>query len=105
MLEGTFLKKLMLTGQANQKSVFFVTIGTFLINGLILNSMQWLLWCINNTMSMNLSYIVILNINGTDYCCFTNRISKSEAINLMNYSNLTKKSEMLNYNFLCIRDG
>ena len=34
-------------------------------------------------MSLNISDIAILNIKGSDYCCFVRRISKSEAINLM----------------------
>ena len=42
-------------------------------------------------MSMNLSDIAILIIKGTDYCCIICRISKSEAINLMQNINLTKK--------------
>ena len=34
-------------------------------------------------MSMNLSDIAILNIEGSDYCCVFSRISKNEAINLI----------------------
>ena len=34
-------------------------------------------------MSMNLSNIAILNIEGSDYCCISSLISKNEAINLM----------------------
>ena len=41
---------------------------------------------------MNLSDISILNINNADYCCIISRISKSEAINLMRNTDLTKKS-------------
>ena len=44
-------------------------------------------------MSMKLSNITILNINGTDYHCIINEISQSEAINLMQNINLTKKGE------------
>ena len=43
-------------------------------------------------MFMNLSDISILNINNADYCCIISRISKSEAINLMRNTDLTKKS-------------
>ena len=43
-------------------------------------------------MSMNLSDIAILNIKGSDYCCIISLISKNEAINLMQNSDLTKKS-------------
>ena len=34
-------------------------------------------------LSMSVSGIAILNIKGLDYCCIFSRISKSEAINLM----------------------
>ena len=47
------------------------------------------------TMSINFSDIAILNNNGSDYCCIISRISKSEAINLMQNSDLTKKSRNL----------
>ena len=46
-------------------------------------------------MSMNLSDIAILNIKGSDYCCIISGISKSEAINLMQNTDLTKKSRTL----------
>ena len=46
-------------------------------------------------MSMNLSNIAILNIKGVDYCCFISGISKSQTINLMQNTNLTKKSGTL----------
>ena len=42
-------------------------------------------------MSMNLNDFVILKIKGSYYCCIINRISKNEAINLRQYTNLTKK--------------
>ena len=47
------------------------------------------------TMSINFSDIAILNNNGSDYCCIISRISKSEAINLMQNTDLTKKSRNL----------
>ena len=43
-------------------------------------------------MSMNLSNIAILNIKGADYRCIISGIIKSEAINLMQNINLTKKA-------------
>ena len=46
-------------------------------------------------MSMNLSVIAILNINGSDYCCIISGISKNEAINGMQNVNLTEKSGTL----------
>ena len=46
-------------------------------------------------MSMNLSDIAILNIKNTDCCCIISRISKSEAINLMQNVDLTEKTRTL----------
>ena len=43
-------------------------------------------------MSMNLSDIAILNIQGADYCFIISGISKSEAINLVQNIDLTEKS-------------
>ena len=40
---------------------------------------------------MNLSDIAILNIKSGDYLCVISGISKSEAINLMQNTDLTKK--------------
>ena len=44
-------------------------------------------------MSMTISNIVILNINGVNYRCIINRISKSEAVNLLQKANLRKIAE------------
>ena len=44
-------------------------------------------------MSMNFSDTTILNIKGYDYRCIINRMSKSEAVNLMQNTDLTKKTE------------
>ena len=61
MIELTFLKELMATREANQSSAIFANIGIFLKMRLVLAArMQWMLSFI---MSMNLSYIAILNIN------------------------------------------
>ena len=46
-------------------------------------------------MSMNLSNIAILNMQGVDYCCIIDGISKSETINLMQNIDLTEKSVIL----------
>ena len=46
------------------------------------------------TMSINFSDIAILNNIGSDYYCIISRISKSEAINLMQNTDLTKKAEI-----------
>ena len=44
---------------------------------------------------MILSDNAILNIKGADYCCIISGISKSEAINLMQNIDLTKKNGTL----------
>ena len=46
-------------------------------------------------MCMNLNDIAILNIESGDYCCIISRISKSEAINLMQNIDSTEKSGTL----------
>ena len=46
-------------------------------------------------MSMNLSDIGILNIKGSDYCHIISKIGKSEAINLIQNIDLTKKNGTL----------
>ena len=46
-------------------------------------------------MSINLSDIAILNIEGADYCYIISGIGKSEAIHLMQNIDLTKKSKTL----------
>ena len=43
-------------------------------------------------MSLNLSGIAILNINGPDYCCILSLISKNEAINLFKHANFTVRN-------------
>ena len=44
-------------------------------------------------MSVKLNNNDILNIKGADYCCIISRISKSEAINLMQNIDLTEKGK------------
>ena len=46
-------------------------------------------------MSMKLSNIAILNVHGVNYCCIICGISKSEAMNLMQNTDLTKTSGTL----------
>ena len=49
-------------------------------------------------MSMNLSNMAILYIHGADYCCIINRVSKSEAVNLLQKADLNeKKWNIINY--------
>ena len=42
-------------------------------------------------MSLNLRDILILNINGSDYCCIISLISKNEAINLFKNTAKSRK--------------
>ena len=51
--------------------------------------------------SMNLSNIAILNIHGVNYRCIINGISRSEAVNLLQNTDLSdkKKSIIIKYNF------
>ena len=46
-------------------------------------------------MSMELSYIAVLNIKSTGYGCIISGISKSKTVNLMQNIDLTKKSRKL----------
>ena len=46
-------------------------------------------------MPINLSDIAILNIKGSDYFCIISLISKNEAINLLQNSDLTEKCRTL----------
>ena len=43
----------------------------------------------------NLSDTAVLDIKGVDYCCIISDISKSEAINIMQNIDLTKKARTL----------
>ena len=46
-------------------------------------------------MSIDINSIAILNIHGVNYCCILDRISKSEAINLLKDVDLKEKSRSL----------
>ena len=46
-------------------------------------------------MPMNLSNIAILNIKSSDYGCVITKISKNEAINVMQITDLSKKNGTL----------
>ena len=43
-------------------------------------------------MPLNLNDIAISNIKGSDYCCIISRISKSEAMKLLQNIDMTEKS-------------
>ena len=91
-IQQAFLKELMLIKQANQKSAIFVTNGIFLNKGFkfqtnVCNRYHDLLM-----MSMNLSNIATFNIKGSNYRCIISKVSKSEAINLMQNTDLIQKN-------------
>ena len=90
-MELTFLKQLMLIRNVNKKNAIFVIIGTFYIKGSHFYPRRHDLL----TMSMNISNIAILNIEGAEYSCIVSRISKSEAINVMENIDLIGKSRAL----------
>ena len=46
-------------------------------------------------MSMNLSDTAVLNIKGSDYRCIIRLISKNDALNLLQKTDLTVKSKTL----------
>ena len=90
MIKLTFLKKLILVQQVNQKSVIFPFIVIFKKKGLSFNRMSLI-----GVMMYNFRDIAILNIHGANYSCIISGISKCEAINLMQNVDLSKKSGTL----------
>ena len=82
----------MLIRQARQKIVMFVTIGIwykgFMFQRYVCSGSHNVLM-----MSMNLTIITILNVDGVNYCCFINGIFKNEAKYLMRNINLSEKNE------------
>ena len=81
MIELKFLKKLMLIKQVHQKSnichYWHFLNKAFKFQPNVCNRCHDLLM-----MSMNLGYVAILSIRGSDYCCITGGIRKAEAINV-----------------------
>ena len=85
------MKELILIQQVHQKSAIFVTVGKgFKFGPYVCNRCHDVM-----RIPMKLSDIAILNINGADYCGTATGISKSEAINLMQNTDLSEKSEKL----------
>ena len=78
---------------ASKKSAIIATIGIFQIKCLSFSHMYGCHYVL--MMSMSPSDIVILNIDGGDYCCVITGIIKSEVINLMENIDLSLKSETL----------
>ena len=91
MIELMFLKEFMLIRQTNQKSEIFVVILNrgFKFQSNVCNGYHHSLM-----MSMNLSYIAILNIQSAHYRRIISGISKIEAINITQTINLTEKSRV-----------
>ena len=75
LIELTFLKLLMLIRQMNQKSVRYFLEKCFMFQPNVCNG------CHDILMSVNLKDIAILKINGVDYCCLIDGISKCEVVN------------------------
>ena len=90
--ELTFLKELMLIKQVRGNSYeceicqyWYFLNYTFKFKPNAFNKCHDLLM-----MSMSLSGTAILNIKGSNYCCFIGLISKNEAINVMQNADLAK---------------
>ena len=75
LIELTFLKLLMLIRQMNQKTVRYFLEKCFMSLSNVCNG------CHHILMSVNVKDIAILSINGVDYCCLIDGISKCEAVN------------------------
>ena len=52
-------------------------------------------WFIDDPMSIILKDIAILNVNGADYFCIINGISKSDTVNLLKNVNFIKDRGVL----------
>ena len=94
MIKLTFLKEFLLIKQAHQKSVIFRHYWYFLDKGFKLQEYVSKS-CHHVLMSANLNNIAILNINSADYRCIINGISKSDAVNLLQNTNLTEERGVL----------
>ena len=91
----TLLKELMLIRQTNQKSAIFITIDFFFDKAFkfqrnVCNGCDDVLM-----ISINVNQIAILNIKGAYYYCVINGINKSDAVNLLQNADLTKKKGVL----------
>ena len=91
MIELTFLKKLMLIRQINQKKCDICHYWYFLDKGFKFQPDVYNECHDSLMMLMNLSDIAILNIQSADYCCIIRRISKREVINLQRKVECYKK--------------
>lgn len=92
-IKSKFLNVLVLIRQINQNRVKFVTIGIFWKKSLCFNHSNG--FHVALMMSMNLDHITILSINGLNYRCIINRISKSEAANSLQRADLNAKTGTL----------
>ena len=92
LIELMFLKELMFIKQANQNSVTFVTICIFptKFQSYVCNRCHDLLM-----MFMNVRDIGFTKIKNVDYRCIITRISKSEAMKLLQNIDLTEKNGTL----------
>ena len=90
VFEGIDVNKTSESKQCNVCQYWYILNKGFKFQSKICNRCHDLLM-----MPMNLSDIAILNIKGFDYCCIISRISKNEAMNLMQNADLTEKSGTL----------
>ena len=95
MIELTFLKKLILIKQMNQKECDICHYWYFLDKGFRFQTYVYNDGHDLSRMSMNLNDIAILNINGINYRFDINGVRKSEAVNLLQNADVIKKSGVL----------
>ena len=93
MVELAFLKVLMLIKKVHVESVLFATNCFFSYKGFNFQPALCKGFHDLSIMSLNFIDIAILNIHCVDYHRIINRISQSDAINVLQYSDLSEKSE------------
>ena len=89
MKELMFLKELILVGQINQKNVCFVIIG--ILKTLVINFNKVCNVCRLSMIVYDLDDFMILSIKGVDYKYFVFKMSKNDAIKLLNNSCVDNK--------------
>ena len=91
-----FQKELILTNEMYQKSVTFVTIGTFWVKNL--NMRISVLGCHDLVQkAMNFTNVAIISVKGSHYRINFWYISKNDAINIMKNSSLHEKKARFNF--------
>ena len=95
MIESKILKKLMSIKQVYQKSVVFVTIG--ILKNISFKYEPYLCNCFHDLMQQAMSFnnVAIVYIKESAYRIHFWYMSKDDAINIMNNSNLVDKMGVL----------